>query len=271
MLLSLTIANGESIHIRDNSSSTKFNQVSRCMLLAIIRSIIFYVVIFFFSIFHNSLGIALGVFLPYRLRYTLIISTWTSSFIWLLKVICGIRYQVTGLENIPEEACVISSNHQSSWETFFLQSICTPQTQVIKRELLWIPFFGWAFSLLKPIAINRGDKASARAQVLEQGIQYLNAGIWVLIFPEGTRKPPHALGRYARSGAALAVQAGVPILPIAHNAGHFYINKEFIKYPGTIQVHIGTTISSEGKTPELLTEEVREWTHHSLELIKENG
>ncbi|GLQ32926.1 lysophospholipid acyltransferase family protein [Litoribrevibacter albus] len=238
------------------------------MLLALIRSIIFYIIIFFFSIAQNTLGIIIGLFLPYELRYRFIITTWTSSFIWLLKVICGVRYEITGKHNIPDQPCLISSNHQSSWETFFLQSICTPQTQVIKRELLWIPFFGWAYSLLKPIAINRGDKQNARAQVLEQGSQYLNSGIWVLIFPEGTRNPPKKLGRYARSGAALAINAGVPVLPIAHNSGHFYINKEFIKYPGTIQVHIGQPISSEGKTAEQLTDEVRAWTERSLQAIE---
>ncbi|MFC3152676.1 lysophospholipid acyltransferase family protein [Litoribrevibacter euphylliae] len=238
------------------------------MLLALIRSIIFYIIIFFFSIAQNTLGIIIGLFLPYELRYRFIITTWTSSFIWLLKVICGVRYEITGKHNIPEHPCLISSNHQSSWETFFLQSICTPQTQVIKRELLWIPFFGWAYSLLKPIAINRGDKQNARAQVLEQGSRYLNSGIWVLIFPEGTRNPPKSLGRYARSGAALAINAGVPVLPIAHNSGHFYINKGFIKYPGTIQVHIGSPISSEGKTAEQLTDEVRTWTEKSLQVIE---
>jgi len=238
------------------------------MLLALIRTIIFYIVIFFLSIVLNSLGIIVGVFLPYELRYKFIITSWTSSFIWLLKVICGVKYEVTGQHNIPKKPCLISSNHQSSWETFFLQSICTPQTQVIKRELLWIPFFGWAYSLLKPIAINRGDKQSARAQVMEQGSAYLNSGIWVLIFPEGTRNPPKQLGRYARSGAALAINAEVPVLPIAHNSGHFYINKEFIKYPGTIQVHIGQPISSEGKTAEQLTDEIRAWTEKSLQVIE---
>jgi 1-acyl-sn-glycerol-3-phosphate acyltransferase len=238
------------------------------MLFALIRSIIFYIIIFFFSIAQNTLGLMVGLFLPYELRYKFIITSWTASFIWLLKVICGVRYQVTGQHNIPGTPCLISSNHQSSWETFFLQSICTPQTQVIKRELLWIPFFGWAYSLLKPIAINRGDKQNARAQVLEQGSRYLNSGIWVLIFPEGTRNPPRQLGRYARSGAALAIQAGVPVLPIAHNSGHCYVNKGFIKYPGTIQVHIGQPISSEGKSAEQLTDEVRAWTEKALQAIE---
>lgn len=239
------------------------------MLLALIRSIIFYIIIFFFSIIQNTVGIIIGLFLPYELRYKLIITGWTSSFIWLLKVICGVRYEVTGLHNIPNKPCLISSNHQSSWETFFLQSICTPQTQVIKRELLWIPFFGWAYSLLKPIAIDRGNRDNARKQVLEQGSRYLNSGIWVLIFPEGTRNPPKHLGRYARSGATLAIQANVPVLPIAHNSGHFFINKQLIKYPGTVQVHIGPLISSEEKTAEGLTDEVRAWTEKSLKSIEE--
>ncbi|GAA3942317.1 lysophospholipid acyltransferase family protein [Litoribacillus peritrichatus] len=233
-----------------------------------IRSVIFYLVVVVFSIIQNTLGLLIGLFLPYELRYKLIITTWTCGFIWLLKVICGVRYQVTGIDNIPEQPCLIASNHQSAWETFFLQSICTPQTQVIKRELLWIPFFGWAYSLLKPIAIDRGNRQQARAQIMEQGKQYLKTGIWVLIFPEGTRNPPTHLGSYAKSGATLAIEANVPVLPIAHNAGRYYINGGFIKYPGTIRVHIGPPISSKEKSPGQLTHELRNWTEHALKAIE---
>jgi 1-acyl-sn-glycerol-3-phosphate acyltransferase len=237
------------------------------MILALTRSVIFYIVIFFFSIFWNSLSIILGIFLPYRQRYWLVITVWTSTFIWLLKIICGVRYEVTGKENIPEQACLVSSNHQSSWETFFLQSICTPQSQVIKRELLWIPFFGWAYSILKPIAIDRADKRSAREQVMEQGCSYLRSGIWVLIFPEGTRKQPGHLGKFAKGAAGLAKEANVSVLPVAHNSGQYYINKEFIKYPGTVYVTIGKPISSEDKDIESLNDEMHRWTEQALKAI----
>lgn len=241
-------------------------------MLAFIRSVIFYIVIFFFSVIWNTLSVVIGLFLPYKQRYWLVVTVWTSTFIWLLKWICGIRYEITGKDNIPQQACLVSSNHQSSWETFFLQSICTPQSQVVKRELLWIPFFGWAYSILKPIAIDRSDKRSAREQVMEQGSHYLKTGIWVLIFPEGTRTKPGHLGKFAKGAAGLAKEANVPVLPVAHNSGQYYINKQFIKYPGTVYVTIGKPIASEGKDINTLNTEIHQWTETALnDIYRKSG
>ena len=196
--------------------------------------------------------------LPFTWRYKLV-SQWAISNLWLLKIICGIRYEVQGLDNISDEPCIILCKHQSSWETLALQAIFPPQVWVLKRELLWIPFFGWGLASLNPIAIDRGAGRKALNQIIEQGQQRLSSGAWVVIFPEGTRIASGAMGKFGIGGARLAVETGFPIIPIAHDAGKAWPRHGFIKYPGVIKLVIGAKIATEGKTASDLNLQVFDW------------
>ncbi|NMY42663.1 1-acyl-sn-glycerol-3-phosphate acyltransferase [Pseudomonas sp. WS 5013] len=219
-----------------------------------IRTFFFYLLLSSSSFFWCIFCVFIAPFLPFRARYRLVIQTWCRCATWLAKVVAGIHYEVRGLENIPQQPCVILAKHQSTWETFFLSAFFEPLSQVVKRELLYVPFFGWAMAMLKPIAIDRSNPKAALKQLAKQGDERIKQGAWVLIFPEGTRIPPGQIGKFSRGGAALAVNAGLPVLPIAHNAGEFWPKQGWAKYPGTIQVVIGPVMHAEGEGPRAIAE-----------------
>ena len=219
-----------------------------------IRTFFFYLLLSSSSFFWCIFCVFIAPFLPFRARYRLVIQTWCRCATWLAKVVAGIHYEVRGLENIPQQPCVILAKHQSTWETFFLSALFEPLSQVVKRELLYVPFFGWAMAMLKPIAIDRSNSKAALKQLAKQGDERIKQGAWVLIFPEGTRIPPGQIGKFSRGGAALAVNAGLPVLPIAHNAGEFWPKQGWAKYPGTIQVVIGPVMHAEGEGPRAIAE-----------------
>ena len=176
-----------------------------------------------------------------------------------LKILCGIKYQVRGRENIPEGTAIILSKHQSSWETYALQLFFPSQVWVLKRELMWVPFFGWGMATLKPIAIDRGSGRKAVNQIIEKGKQRLDAGIWVTIFPEGTRIAPGQHKRWGIGGAVLAESSGYPVVPVAHNAGEFWGRRSFLKKPGTIQVVIGPPIEAKGLKATEINQKAEQW------------
>jgi 1-acyl-sn-glycerol-3-phosphate acyltransferase len=205
--------------------------------------------------------------LPFPTRYY-VISRWAAFHIWLLRVLCGIRYEVHGRESVPPGPAILMAKHQSTWETLALAIIFPPQTWVLKRDLMWIPLFGWALSLLRPIAINRGSRREAIQQVIAQGRERLNAGIWITVFPEGTRVAPGERRRWAAGGAVLAAETGYPVIPVAHNAGHYWPRRSFIKWPGTIQVVIGLPIASRGRNSEEILREAEEWVAATMERLE---
>ena len=219
-----------------------------------IRTFFFYLLLSSSSFFWCIFCVFIAPFLPFRARYRLVIQTWCRCATWLAKVVAGIHYEVRGLENIPQQPCVILAKHQSTWETFFLSAFFEPLSQVVKRELLYVPFFGWAMAMLKPIAIDRSNPKAALKQLAKQGHERLGQGAWVLIFPEGTRIPPGQIGKFSRGGTSLAVNAGLPVLPIAHNAGEFWPKHGWAKYPGTIKVVIGPVMHAEGTGPRAIAE-----------------
>lgn len=201
----------------------------------------------------------LASMLPLHYRHA-IVRSWCKMNLAALKFLCHIDYQIQGLENIPSnQSVVVLSNHQSAWETFFLPTLFHGAAIILKRELLWIPFFGWGLASLSPIAINRRDTSSAMQQVLQQGKKYLAAGRSILVFPEGTRIPAGKIGKYRLGGARLAIAAEHPIIPVAHNAGRFWPKRTFIKKPGTICIAIGPSIKVKNRTPEEVTQEVKQW------------
>jgi len=219
-----------------------------------LRTFLFYLLLSSSAFVWCTLCVFIAPLLPFRARYRLVIQTWCRCATWLAKTVVGLRYEVEGVENIPQRPCVILAKHQSTWETFFLSAFFEPLSQVVKRELLHVPFFGWAMALLRPIAIDRSNPKAALKQLAKQGHERLEQGAWVLVFPEGTRIPPGHIGKFSRGGAALAVNAGLPVLPVAHNAGEFWPKQGWAKYPGTIKVVIGPLMHAEGSGPRAIAE-----------------
>ena len=196
---------------------------------------------------------------------------WSQFNLWWLQVVCRIDYQISGVEHIPQRPVIVMAKHQSTWETMFLHQYLPPVAWVIKRELLWLPFFGWGLALLRPIAINRQAGVSAVKQVIRQGMEHLRQGQWVLIFPEGTRVAPGVRKRYGMGGAALAAHSGYPILPVALNAGEFWPRGGFLKRPGTVRVVFGPLIESEGRSAQELNQQVEHWIETAMMEISAVG
>lgn len=196
--------------------------------------------------------------LPLLMRYR-IITGWNRSVIRLAWWICGIRYQIVGLENLPGVPAIVMSKHQSAWETIALPILLPPMAIVLKRELLRIPFFGWGMAMLSPIAIDRGDGRAALRQIADQGRQRLADGMGVLIFPEGTRVAAGEVGKYGIGGAWLATHVASLVVPVAHNAGELWPKNAFLKRPGLITVSIGPVIDPAGLKPDMLNQRVHDW------------
>lgn len=203
---------------------------------------------------------------PFRSR---VARSYASFIIGSLKILCGVEYQIKGRENIPQGAAILLSKHQSTWETYALQLMFPPQVWVLKRELMWLPFFGWGIAMLKPIFINRSSGRKAIKQIIEQGKARLDAGIWVTIFPEGTRVAPGQHKRWGMGGAVLAEESRYPIVPVAHNAGEFWPKRVFVKQPGVIQVVIGPAIEAQGRKAAEINAEAETWMRRTMAEISE--
>ena len=197
-----------------------------------------------------------------------IISGWALIVLWLLRVLCGIRMEVRGAENIPAKPAILLCKHQSAWETIALQKVFPPQVWVLKRELLWLPFFGWGLAMTSPIAIKRSDGKGAVKQLLRQGKERLEMGFCVVIFPEGTRIPYGQRGKYKIGGALLSASTGVPVVPIAHNAGKLWGRNSFMKHPGVITMSIGKAIDPAGLKAEEINRRAEEWIEAEVARIK---
>lgn len=211
-----------------------------------------------------GLAIVLCGWLPFRHLYRFA-RGWARWHLWLAKIFCGLEWRLDGGENIPREGAHISMwKHASTWETLAQMIVFPPQAWVLKREILWIPLVGWACWMLKCIAIDRGSGHRAVNQVLDQGRERLAAGIWVLIFPEGTRMAPGETRKYGMSGALLASQTGAKLVPVAHNAGDFWPRRGLVKRPGIVRVVIGPPIETAGRDPRELNAEVQAWIEGAM-------
>ncbi|OWY38654.1 1-acyl-sn-glycerol-3-phosphate acyltransferase [Xenophilus sp. AP218F] len=205
--------------------------------------------------------------LPRRRRHVLGVS-WAMTLLWMLEHVIGLKYKVVGGENIPAEPGVIAAKHQSGWETLALQKIFPAQVYVAKRELTWIPLFGWGLVLMNPIIINRADRANANQRLLEQGLERKRHGFWITVFPEGTRTRPGVPGKYKLGAARMAKQFDMPMVPVAHNAGEFWPRNAFLKHPGEITVVVGPAIyPAEGAGPEAMMSEAEAWIEAQQRLI----
>lgn len=216
------------------------------------------------SICLYSFVVVFTFFFPLHYRY-IAIRAWIRAYLYVLKKVCHIDYQIEGLENIPKNRNgIIMSKHQSTLETFLLPLFFRDPAAIAKRELLWIPFFGWALSASRPILINRSDKSSAMKQIITQGKKCLAEGRWIMFFPEGTRVTVGQIGKYKLGGARLAAETGYPVVPVAHNAGRFWPRRKFIKRPGTIHVVVGPLIESQGRTPEEILDLAKYWIESTM-------
>lgn len=234
--------------------------------LVFLRSALFMALGLIAVVVHASLIVVLAP-LPHRWLYR-IVTSFGHVFTWLLKHVVGLDYVVHGKENIPQDNSVVYLKHESAWETIAELLIFPRQCWVLKRELMWAPFVGWALLRLKPIAIDRGARGTALEQVVEQGERRLAEGLWVMIYPEGTRVQPGQTRRYGLSGAILARAAGKRIVPMAHNAGDFWPRRSFVKHPGTIRVFIGPPIETYGRAPAAINREAQEWIEGRLALLR---
>lgn len=234
-----------------------------------LRSLLFNLILWVSAAIYASLALLTFPF-PVRQRYVFV-SGWARMQMWLARWLLGLRYRVEGRGHLPHGAAIVLAKHQSTWETIAFQQILPPQVWVLKRELMWIPLFGWALALLKPIAIDRGAGRRAVEQVIDQGRQRLTDGFWVVVFPEGTRVAPGHRRRYGIGGAVLAAESGFPVVPIAHNAGSFWPRRTILKKPGTVQVVIGPVIDSSGKTAQQIIAEAEHWIESEMARLEGRG
>lgn len=230
-----------------------------------LRSLLFQVY-FYVSVCLSALTIVLLAPFPYRTRFA-VARGWGRSMLFMGKRLCGLDYAIEGLENIPAEPSVILIKHTTVFETYAQLAIFPPQTWVLKRELQWIPLFGWGLAAMRPIAINRGAGHTAVNQVIEQGKERLREGIWLTVFPEGTRMPLGETRRYGVSGAALAKEAQCMIVPVAHNAGDFWPRRGLKKSPGLIRFCIGPPIAPESRPPKETNLLVQDWIESKMSEI----
>ncbi len=200
-------------------------------------------------------------------RRSHIIAGWARFVMRWLALSCNLKYRVIGRENIQSHPCVILSKHQSAWETIAFQDIFPPQIWVLKRELLWLPFFGWALWALRSIAIDRSAGREALKQLVSQGKDRLAMGLSVVVFPEGTRVAPGRKGKYHIGGAWLATHTGATVIPVAHNAGEFWRKNSLLKHPGTITVSIGKPIDTTGMKPDDLNKQVESWIEAEMQRL----
>jgi len=221
------------------------------------------------TILFSPVALLLSPFLS-SLQKAAFIGIWANFIRWWLKVCCRIDYTVEGTQNMPSEPSVVISNHQSAWETIVFQNIFPSQSYLLKKELLWIPFFGWGLAANEPIAINRSQKTKALHQLITQGKERLKSGRWIIIFPEGTRMPIGHPGKFQAGGAYIASKAGVPVVPVAHNAGAFWgKHQAFHKKPGTVRVVIGPAIDSKGRKPREINAEAEAWILKTMQTLPE--
>ena len=191
---------------------------------------------------------------------------WIKVVLNALKFLCGVSWKVEGIENIPSTPCIVVSNHQGQWESFFLQTLFIPSTSIIKKELLLIPLFGWALRCMKPITLNRLNRVSSLKKVIKKGVIKLKNGFSIILFPEGTRiSPEKGIQPFARSCGLLSVKSGFPVLPICHNSGKYWKNKKFIKSPGEVVIRIGEPIL--GRDPKVITNDAYNWVKNNYEEI----
>jgi 1-acyl-sn-glycerol-3-phosphate acyltransferase len=218
----------------------------------------------------SAITLVLFFFMPLQFRVG-VIRLWIAYSLLCLRITCGLDYEIEGLENIPENGFIVMSKHSSTWETIVIQRFFRPLVWVVKRELTWIPFFGWALKAMNVIALNRGTGRKAINQLIQESQYHMDRGRILMLFPEGTRVLPMQKKPFKHGGAIVSQRTGYSVLPIAHNAGEFWPRHSWVKWPGTIRVVIGKPIDPEGKSPEEIIGEVSGWIVGECERISDKS
>jgi len=236
-------------------------------LIGFIRALVYYAAFYPMTVIYATLCMLICPLLPFKPRFYVVTMINRFYILWL-HLACGVKVKVSGRENLPKDGAYVAiANHQSEWETIYFQLLIQPQVVVLKKELLKIPFFGWALGLLEPIALDRSQKRGALKALLEQGKDRLSRGIPILIFPQGTRLPVGDMGKWNKGGSMLAVSNQVPLVAIAHNAGRYWPGKSFIKTPGTVEVVISKPIDTQDRTVEDVHNDSVDWLTRELDRI----
>lgn len=215
----------------------------------------------------------IGLLRPFPYRYShAMATTWCRFFVWCSRTIAGIGMRVHGMENLPDEPVVLFVKHQSAWETLALMTVFPPYVWIIKREALWIPFFGWGLAGLAPIAIDRSAGRSAINQIKAQGRERLESGLSILIFPEGTRMPVGQGRRFGMGGAVLATECRAMVVPVAHNSGVFWpARKVLVRQPGCVDIVVGKPIPTAGREPEAVNAEAKAWIDQEVSRLEQTA
>jgi 1-acyl-sn-glycerol-3-phosphate acyltransferase len=231
-----------------------------------LRSLLFTAYLFVFAFIGGTIELLI-FWAPHRAKWA-VAKAWANSNLWAGRFFCGLDVVTEGKENIPDTASVALIKHTTAMETYWQIAALPAQTWVLKKELLMIPLFGWGVGLvMRPIAIDRKAGASAVTQVIAQGKNRIERGLWLTLFPEGTRMPPGETRRYGVSGAAVAAETGCPVVPVAHNAGDFWPKRGLRKYAGKIRFCIGPPIDPAGRTPKEINRLAQEWIESKMQEI----
>jgi 1-acyl-sn-glycerol-3-phosphate acyltransferase len=202
----------------------------------IVRSIL-YNLLFYLNLLVLLVAASVCILLPHRAMIE-VAKLWGRISVWLLRVVCGTKVEFRGLEKLPKGPLIVAAKHQSTWETFALLRLFDDFTFIVKRELMWIPIFGWCMWRARMVPVDRGAGSKALFDMTARAHREIRGGRQLIIFPEGTRRPPGAAPRYKFGIAHLYADIGVPCVPIALNSGLFWPRRAFIRRPGTIVVEI---------------------------------
>lgn len=231
-------------------------------------SLVFTACLFLWTFVYAIFFVTAGAFTSLHFR-NVMARFWAHVLLTLLRWLCRLDYTVEGQENLPRDSGIAFWKHSSTFETIAMAAVFPDQVWILKRELIWIPVVGWGLKQLHAIAIDRGAGSKAVNQVVQQGSERLQEGLWIMVFPEGTRMPPGETRKYGLSTALLASRTGRPVIPVAHDAGYYWPRRGLYKRPGTIRVVIGQPIETLGREPRDINAEVQEWIEGTIRRIRE--
>jgi len=233
--------------------------------ILLLRSCLFWLV-FTISTVLLAFPVVLLSFISYK-WCNLLVRTWATINIQALRLICGLNFRVNGADKLPDEPLIYYAKHQSTWETLFLKMFIPSSIFVAKKELAWVPFFGWALARLKFILIDRSKGRQAIRQIVTQYQDRKSRGHSLIIFPESTRTAVGAKPDYKIGGSVVAAETQTPLAPVAHNAGEFWPRHSFIKWPGVIDISFGPVIPVENKNAEQLRAEAAAWIENEMQAL----
>jgi 1-acyl-sn-glycerol-3-phosphate acyltransferase len=234
--------------------------------VAVVRSLLFLLILLVVTPPYTLGVVVLCLPLPHHMRRRTVVP-WVNFTIWLVKHVLGIPYRLLGAENIPDRPTVVLCKHQSAWETFMLQEVFKDTVFVWRKEIKYLPFFGWALASIPMIEIDRNANKLTLKRLVDQGRDRLDKGYTVIIFPEGTRAPPGSKNRYKIGGAHLAVETGAPVVPVALNSGEFWGRNALFKRSGTVTVSVGPAIDPRGLTASEVTQRAEAWIEAEMRRI----